>query len=87
MFAPGLDAAGQVGYAGVAGLLEEFCDALRADSCVAMDDDFAVAVDLGEAVGEFVLRDQLSADLGELVLPGFADVDQLYVFACVDALL
>ena len=45
LFAPCLDAAGEVGYAGEAGLLEELGDALRADARVAVDDDFAVAVD------------------------------------------
>ncbi len=82
-----MDAAGEVGYAGVAGFGEELGYALGADAGVAMDDDFAVAVDLGEAVGDFVLRDQFAANLGDLVLPGFAYVDQLDFNARVDALL
>ncbi len=59
---------------------------LRAPTA-ALDDDFAVAGDLGEAVGHVVLRDQLSADLGDLVLVGLAHVEEEDVFAGIDAAL
>ena len=52
-----------------------------------MDNDFAVAVDLRQPLRHFVLRNRLSADLGNLVLVGFADIDQVHVLAGVDAAL
>jgi hypothetical protein len=68
-------------------LLEEFGDALATDACMAVDDDLAFAVDLGETLGHFVLRNQLPADLGDLVLPGLAHVEEVDVLAGIDAAL
>ena len=52
-----------------------------------MDYDIAITGDFGEALGNIVLGNQLSADLGDLVLVRLADVEKEHVLAGVDALL
>ena len=59
----------------------------RARAGAALDDDFAVAVDFGQALRDVVLRDERAADLGDLVLVGLADVEEENIFAGVEALL
>ena len=66
-------------------LLEVFRNALRADAGAALHDDLAIAVDLGEAIGDIGLRDQLAADLRDPVLVGLAHVEDVDVFSGVDA--
>jgi len=68
-------------------LLEEFSDALAADACVAVNNDLAFAVDFGEALVHFIQWNQLPADLGDLVLPGLAHVEEVDVVAGVYAAL
>ena len=48
---------------------------LRA-AAAALHHDLAVAIDLGEPLRHIVLRNQLSADLGDLVLVGLAHVEE-----------
>ena len=49
-----------------------------------MDYDIAITGDFGEALGNIVLGNQLSADLGDLVLVRLADVEKEHVLAGVD---
>src|SRR6516162_2466539 len=81
--APGQNAAREVRCLRIAGLLEELGDALRARAGAAVHHDLAVAVNLSEALWDVILRNQLSADLRDLVFVGLAHVDQLQVFASV----
>src|SRR5580692_4958800 len=84
---PGQNSACKVYDSGVAGLFEKLGNALASGARLALHDDFAVAVNLGQAIGHIVLRDQLSADLGDLVFKGFADVEDVSIFAGVDSAL
>jgi hypothetical protein len=70
-----MDAAGEVDDSGVADLLKELCSALAAGARAALNNDFAIAVDLVEVAEHFDLRDKLSADLSDLVTARFADVE------------
>lgn len=74
LIAPGKDATGEIHDAGVTGLLEKLGDALGARAAAALHHDFAVAVDLGQALRHIVLRNQRSTDIGDLVLIGFTNI-------------
>src|SRR6185437_13465907 len=67
--APCPNAAREVGDALVTLLAKELGDALRASTTFAVHHHFPLSIDLGEAVGHIVLRDQLAANLGDLGLP------------------
>ena len=87
LFAPRFNAAGKVGDAGVALLPEKLRNTLAARASVTVHNDLSLAVDLGQPLGNLILGDQLAADLGDLLLPGFAHVEKENLLACVDAAL
>src|SRR6185437_1097478 len=87
LVAPRPDAARKVGHSFITLLTEELGNALRAPAAFAVDHDFALTVDVGQAVGYVVLRDQLAADLGNLRFPRLAHVDELHIFAGIDPAL
>src|SRR5580658_1437473 len=73
--APGEDATGEVDHLRVTGLLEEFSDTLRAGTAAAVDNDFAIAGDFRQALWHVILGNELAANLRDLELVGFANVE------------
>ncbi len=52
-----------------------------------MHDDFTIAGNFGEALRDVILWNELSANLRDLILVGFAHIEEEDVFAAIDTLL
>jgi hypothetical protein len=66
-------------------LLAEKVDCLgAAASHFAVGDDLAIGIELVEALGQIVERDEMTAEVGDLVFVGLAHVEDEKLFAGVE---
>lgn len=78
---PSQDSAREVDNTGIPGLLQELGDALAASAALTVNHDVAVAIDFRKAQRNVILRNELPANVGDLILEGLADIENEQVLA------
>src|SRR3954465_4214830 len=84
---PGGDAAGEVAYFFEPGLAEEIHGFRAAASHLAVGNDLTRGIKFADALRKIAERDEISAEIGDLIFVGLADVEHEEIFAGIETAL
>src|SRR5215467_6897214 len=84
---PACDTACKIDHILETALLQQFRGALAASTGLAVNDNFTIAIEFVEAVGQIAERDQRSADVDDLIFVRFAYVEDEDIFSGIKASL